>query len=194
MKLFFLFLIIIITSCSKPKTVLICGDHVCVNKAEAEQFFEDNLSIEVKIIDRKNQKEVDLLELNLNKSSNGDREVAVLSKQNTSQEIKVLSNKEIEITKKKIKERRKSRNKEVENVKIDKKQKINKNKQAKLNKNSKDFKKFKKPSKSNKSVNKKTNQIVDICTIVKNCSIEEISKYLIKKGNNMEFPDITSRE
>jgi len=36
--------------CNKPKIVVICGDHVCVNKTEAEQYFEENLSIEVKIV------------------------------------------------------------------------------------------------------------------------------------------------
>ena len=51
--------------CSKPKTVMICGDHVCINKTEAEQYFEENLSIEVKIIDKKKNEEVDLVELNL---------------------------------------------------------------------------------------------------------------------------------
>ena len=40
------------------------GDHVCLNKTEAEQYFEENLSIEVKIID-KNKKEFDLVEINL---------------------------------------------------------------------------------------------------------------------------------
>ena len=46
-------MLFILVSCSKPKTVLICGDHICVNKAEAEQYFEENLTIEVKIIDKK---------------------------------------------------------------------------------------------------------------------------------------------
>ena len=44
----------LMSSCSKPKTVLICGDHICINKAEAEQYFEDNLTLEVKVIDKKN--------------------------------------------------------------------------------------------------------------------------------------------
>ena len=44
---------IIFQSCSKPKTVLICGDHVCINKNVAKQYFEENLSLEVKIIDAK---------------------------------------------------------------------------------------------------------------------------------------------
>ena len=33
-----------IQNCSKPKHVYICGDHICVNKSEAEQYFEENLS------------------------------------------------------------------------------------------------------------------------------------------------------
>ena len=52
MKKIFLIVFLIVIGCSKPKTVFICGDHVCVNNVEAEQFFEENLSIEVKIIDK----------------------------------------------------------------------------------------------------------------------------------------------
>ena len=37
-----LIIIIFLSSCGKPKTVLICGDHECVNKAEAEQYFVFN--------------------------------------------------------------------------------------------------------------------------------------------------------
>ncbi len=51
-----LFSFFLITNCSKPKTVLICGDHICVNNSEAQQYFEENLTIEVKIIDKKKEK------------------------------------------------------------------------------------------------------------------------------------------
>ena len=72
MKYIYLFFLLIFSiSCSKPKTVLICGDHICVNKAEAEQYFEENLTIEVKIIDQKVESEIDLVELNLTDSKNG---------------------------------------------------------------------------------------------------------------------------
>ena len=68
-NIFFLLIFLFIYSCtSKPKTVLICGDHVCINKKEAEQYFEKNLSIEVKIINNKNQQETDLVNLNLQRS------------------------------------------------------------------------------------------------------------------------------
>ena len=61
MKFFFILLIfVLLQSCSKPKTVLICGDHICINKKEAEQYFEENLSIEVKVIDKKRKKKTSL--------------------------------------------------------------------------------------------------------------------------------------
>ena len=37
-------------------------------------------------------------------------------------------------------------------------------------------------------------QVVDVCTILEKCSIDEISKYLIKLGKKKNFPDITKRE
>ena len=52
--IFFTFLIY---GCSKPKTVFICGDHICINKNEAKQYFEENLSLEVKILSQNKQKE-----------------------------------------------------------------------------------------------------------------------------------------
>ena len=54
MKFVCLLTILFLTvSCNKPKTVLICGDHICINKKEAKQYFEENLTIQVKILDKK---------------------------------------------------------------------------------------------------------------------------------------------
>ena len=70
MRLILIFLLILfLNSCSKPKAILICGDHVCINKDEAQQFFEENMSIEVKILDSKEKKEINLVELNLMKDT-----------------------------------------------------------------------------------------------------------------------------
>ena len=46
-------LLFFLSNCNSTKTVLVCGDHLCVNKSEAEQYFEDNLSLEVRIVDKK---------------------------------------------------------------------------------------------------------------------------------------------
>jgi replication fork clamp-binding protein CrfC len=45
-----------------------------------------------------------------------------------------------------------------------------------------------------KIVNKTQNNIVDVCTILEKCSIDEISKHLIKEGKSKNFPDITKRQ
>ncbi len=111
MKLIILFsLIFLFTNCSKPKTVLICGDHICVNKAEANQYFEENLSIEVKILDRKKEESVNLVELNLINNQKGERKISVYKKSKTNKSLKDLSSNEILEIKKNIKNKKHKRN------------------------------------------------------------------------------------
>ena len=84
---------------------MICGNHVCVNKAEAEQYFEENLSIEVKIIDKNKKKELNLVELNLSETKLGKKKIILSKKNKTKKNIKILSNDEITKIKKDIKKR-----------------------------------------------------------------------------------------
>ena len=178
MRIFFsFFLMFLLTNCSKPKSVFICGDHVCVNKTEAEQYFEENLSIEVKIIDKKINKELSLVELNLRDNTKGNKKIAIISKKNTQQNIKTLSNNEIKKIKNKIDKKKKE--KKIAN-------KIFEEKQKKSYLKNKDNLK--------KSVNKNKENYTDVCTILKNCSIDEISKYLLEQGKMKDFPDITKRQ
>ena len=92
---------LLFNNCSKPKTVIICGDHVCINNDEAKQYFEENLSIEVKIINKRIKKEENLVELNL-KDVSQKRQISINNKKQTNEIIKVLSNKEVKSIKKKI--------------------------------------------------------------------------------------------
>ena len=191
MKYVFISLLLLLNNCSKPKTVLICGDHICVNKAEAQQYFEENLTIEVKIIDRKKNEKINLVELNLKENSNKKKEISISSKNNTSEDLKILSEEEIVEIKKNIK----SKNKKKRIVKkVSEKIEVDKN----VNLKKKDVKKrnqFKKKNiKVKKNIVYKTSQnVVDVCIIIEKCSIDEISKYLIKQGNNKDFPDITKK-
>ena len=131
MKIINLFILILfLSNCSKPKTVLICGDHICINKNEARQYFEENLSIEVKIINKETDKDIDLVELNLEKNKNGQKEVSIYSKKNTNEKLKTLSNQEIiEIreniktknTKKKLVKKNKVNKEEVKRNKVERK-------------------------------------------------------------------------
>ena len=176
-------LILLLFSCSKQKTLLICGDHVCVNKAEAKQFFEENLTLEVKIIDKKNKKKINLVELNLKESQRGIRQVELSKKNSTNKDIKVLSNQQKKIIKDNIKQ--KKNKKKMVNKPLNKKEK-------KIIKEETEAKSYVKISKDKKNVNKIRKDVVDICTIIEKCSIDEISKYLQKQ--NKKFPDITQRQ
>ena len=184
MKFIFLICsILFLVNCSKPKTVLICGDHVCVNKAEAEKYFQDNLSIEVKVVNKKVKNEIDLVELNLKENKNGKKEISILSKKKTKKNLKILTNKEITKIKKDIKEKKKKK-KIARKVKIKKQKVINKDKKISQI-NSKILE---------NEVIQTSKDIVDVCSILEKCNIDEISKYLLKLGEKKDFPDITKRQ
>lgn len=182
-KIFFFFILLSILGCNKPKTVLVCGDHVCINKAEAEQFFEDNLSLEVKIISNKKIDKIDLVVLNLKSDEDGNKEIFILDKENSLKNLKILTNDEIKKKKIQLKKREKAKNK-----------KIKKNKQVRVKKTKIKKNNEKKTSKIKKNINKTRVELIDICTILEKCNIDEISKYLINQGSKKRFPDISSRE
>jgi hypothetical protein len=172
--------------------VLICGDHVCINKSEAEQYFEENLSLEVKVIDKKSKKNIDLIELNLKQNQSGEKKITLLNKKNTNEELKILTKEEKSMIKKSIS--KKKRGKKLTEKKIQRnneiilKPKINDEKIKVLNK-----KKINNKI-SHKNVNKNGVDVVDVCTILEKCSIDEISKFLLEQGKKKKFPDITTRQ
>ncbi len=178
MKYFFM-LFFLVVSCTKPEIVHICGDHVCVNKDEARQYFEDNLSLEVKVINNKKKEEIDLIKLNLISSPDEKKKINMF-KIKRDKKIKVLSKNEIKEKKIEIKKR------------IDDERKI-------VKKETKFVKKIKKKDKNKKKITnvlRKDEKIssIDICEILEKCDIDEISRYLIKLGKNKDFPDITLKE
>ena len=185
-KIIILLLICILQSCGKPKTVLICGDHICVNKAEAEQFFEENLSIEVRIVDNKKKDQLDLVELNLKENSNENKKITMKRKENTNNKIKILSSDE----KKKIIKEVKIKNKKNKDSKVTSKD--NKNSELIVSTTQENNLKIEKKDIRKEILRDK--KIVDVCTILERCNIDEISKYLIKEGRKKSFPNITIRE
>ena len=193
MKYIYLILVIfLLLSCSKPKTVLICGDHICINKDEAEQYFEENLSLEVKVIHKKRENEINLVELNLKEYPSGKKKITLLNKENTSDELKILTNDEKIKIKKSLSNKKKSKklakkdineNKDEENFK---KSKMKKNEKLRKQKSLNNI--------NQKKNSKKETEVVDVCTILEKCSIDEISKFLLEQGKKKNFPDITIRQ
>jgi len=109
-RFLFILILLMLQNCSKPKTVLICGDHICVNKKEAEQYFEENLSIEVKVLNRKEKKNnFNLVELNLNSDFKDEKKISINQKKSTKEEVKVLTNKQIKEIKNNIKKKDKKK-------------------------------------------------------------------------------------
>ena len=159
-KLLFFLLVLAMYGCNKPKTVLICGDHVCVNKAEAEQYFEENLTLEVRVIDKKKSKEINLVEINLESNSEGKKEISIFNKKQTNKKLKELSDSEIKKKKTELKKKKKIKNKKIKNKKITQQAKLKRSKEKKKTQDS--------IINAKKNVNKPSEKITDICTYLKN--------------------------
>lgn len=195
-KLLLIIFFLIMAGCSSTKKVLICGDHVCVNKEEAKQYFADNLSLEVRIVEKKKTKTFNLIEMNsaeLEKKS-----VKVIIQENKQEKLRILTKDEIDIKKKEILNNKQIINNNAQKIKVDEKTKTSINKKiVKLNKKEKNKIADKINVDNSKTINKniklnKDNIVKnDICLILDNCNIEEITEYLLKKNNDKSFPDLT---
>ncbi len=174
-----IFVFFVIASCSKPKTVYICGDHVCVNKAEAKQYFKENLTLEVKVLNDKKSFEPSLVELNLKESNLGTKQVYIKQKVKTEKKLKKLTQAEKKKIKSEIKEKK-------VNKKIASKKALKKDKKIFIENNKKNMI-LREPM-------LKRGNVLDICEIINKCTIDEISKYLINEGKKKTFPDITVRQ
>ena len=177
---YILICLLFITSCTSTNRVFICGDHECVNKDEANLFFEQNLSIEVKIIQKEKEDYFNLVKLNT-QNTNEKQNIRIL-KNKKSKKIKKLSKNEIVDKKREIKKIKRKLKKENKN--------FAKKSASNININTKNSENFRKVSK-NKIVKKKIINEENICNIIEKCDIEEISKYLINKGKNKEYPNIS---
>ena len=171
MRFLIIVFFILLFSCTKPQTVFICGDHKCINKAEAEQYFEENLSLEVQIISKNKKINYNLVDLNL---ANGENNIKIVKNKNK-RVVKKLSKKQIKEKKIEIKKKKK---KLKQNPQISKKE-------AKLKKKIKID-----PTTSNNSLNFSS----DICLKLEKCDIDSIAKYLIKESIEKDYPNISLRE
>ena len=179
MRYILFFFIVFIISCSQKKSILICGDHRCINKAEAKQYFEDNLTLEVQIISKNNKKSFNLIDLNINESN---PKIKVIENKNK-KVIKELSTEEIKAKKAELKIKKKQPKVKIEEIK---KIKIE---EKKL----KNIIEEKKPTKVT-SIKKFEDNSKDICLKLEKCDIESITEYLIKVSNKKDYPNISTRE
>ena len=168
MRLLLVLLTFMLYSCSTSKSVLICGDHECINKEEAKLFFEENLTIEVKVITKNKEKNFSLVKMNLEKES---------------ENIKILKSKNKKIVRKLSKDEIKLKKNEI-------KEKKNRTKKISANKNEKKIEPVS-SIKIEKSLNNKNPS--NICSILEKCNIDTISDYLIKQSLSKDYPNIASK-
>lgn len=201
----------LITNCSTTKKVYICGDHECVNKAEAKQYFNENLNLEIKIIDKNSVKSYDLVQLNRKNSTENQTNTVTSTKEKS--KIKKLNaeekkmkkeevNKNIKFAKlKKIKEKKLAKKKDGNNLF---KRIINKKDSNNIITKNDDVVAVKTKKNTLDSINKKPKKMIDkvknvkiytseICPILNKCDIDSITNYLVKKGKEKNYPDISGR-
>jgi len=180
MRLLFFFLLFFVVGCSTPfnstEKIFICGDRKCKNKKEIQEYFDNNISIEVYTIvsDKKNQKNFDLVELNTLKN-----------KFETQKKIKSIDKKKN--IQKQIKERERLAKLKLKKIEEDKK----------INQRTKPIEgiKTKKTTKTNKIVKKNKNNkftFIRICKNLEECDIDKISKIVMDIGKQKDFPDINN--
>lgn len=179
MKYIYFIVIFLFFGCSKQQTILICGDHKCVNKSEAKQYFEENLTIEVQIISKEKKTTFDLVDLNLGEK----KENIKVFKNNNKKIVKKLSKEEIKAKKAELKKKKK-KSKSI--INDNKKENIMNTKKKTISRNE-----IKKKVKT--SYNSDLNTF-DICTKIKKCDIDSITEYLIKVSNEKDFPNISLKE
>ena len=171
MKIFLLSIIVLLISCSKHQSVLICGDHKCVNKAEAKQYFEENLTLEVQIINKNKKTNYSLIDLN----TKGDKPKIKVYKNENKKIVKKLSKEEVREKKAELKKRKQKFKQKNEIVK----KKVVLKKKNKIN---------------TLSTHNSNNNSLDICIKLEKCDIDSIADYLIKVSNEKGYPNISLRE
>ncbi len=162
--IFFLFLFSCVTPFEKVDRMYICGDHPCKNNKEIQEYFDNNISIEVYSIDTDKNKtdKFDLAELNL------------LEDKLKSKDKILVSEKKDEI-KQKVKERKRLAKLKIKQIEDPKK-----------------IEKIVKSQESVKKKKKSKITFIRICKNLEECDIDKISKLIMDLGKERDFPDIAN--
>ena len=213
MKYYYFCIFLIVVSCTTVKKTYVCGDHICLDKKEFNEYFAENLTIEVKIL-KKKKKSINLVQLNsLNataplKITDASRLNAIKKKKKNKADLKTQrsilkqkrKNQKIEeknnIKNKKYLAKLKQKN-DKENIAqktiIDKKLNSSKVKTKNILKSGSGIDKTKVSDKILTFKSVKTKPQENLCKEINDCDIDKIAELLLKKGSKKKYPDITSK-
>ena len=211
MKLIYLFFFLLFLSCNTIKKEYVCGNHLCIDKKEFNEYFSKNLIIEIKSQPNKKNKKINLVDLNMG-SLTEKKSINVNNKKE--EQIKLKEDEKNSLVEKvKLSEKRKKKEEdkarkiieEVKTANILKSKEPDKSTISEISNNRDKKKKIasKTTSKIKKSLIKntketspvdviKTEKIESICDQIKDCDIDKITDSLIKKGRKKPFPNIAS--
>lgn len=166
--IFLLFIIQCAGPLNKVEKVYICGDHRCANKAEADEYFDNNISIEIYSIETKKEtnENLDLAELNLLKEKLITKKKIIIKDEKKKLDEKIKERKKL--AKLKIREIEKP----IKNIQKDQKKNNTINTQQKKQKSKITF--------------------IRICKDLNECDIDKISQIVMDIGKQKDFPDITN--
>jgi len=213
MKYYYFCIFLIVVSCTTVKKTYVCGDHICLDKKEFNEYFAENLTIEVKIL-KKKKKSINLVQLNsLNataplKITDASRLNEIKKKKKNKADLKTQrsilkqkrKNQKIEeknnIKNKKYLAKLKQKN-DKENIAqktiIDKKLNSSKVKTKNILKSGSGIDKTKVSDKILTFKSVKTKPQENLCKEINDCDIDKIAELLLKKGSKKKYPDITSK-
>ena len=210
MKIFYLLIFIILSSCSTVQKTYMCGDRQCVDKREFNEYFAKNLTIEIAPVKNKVNKKVDLVMLNTDASSFKKKDKINLKKEE--KEKKKIEKERLKVKKIQLLEERKIKKSKEMLIKKNEKQmtKISTKKLRKLPNEETDnfsekskniFKKIISEKSNKKKVANKEVQVdyiknqntKTVCDKILDCDIDKIAEILSNKGKNKPYPNITSK-
>ena len=201
MKFVYPFLLLLILSCNTVKKEYVCGDHLCIDKKEFNEYFSKNFIVEIQKKENQKNKNIDLVKLNTgssivekndNKNSKKIEKLRIKSEKEKlkAEKIKLLEERKIRETKEKNKlaEAKIAKLKEKNETKN-----IRKQANKIINKRPEEKKTLAKNNVNNTSVNSdKSKNVKSICDKIQDCDIDKIIELLIKKGKDKPCPDIAS--
>jgi len=189
MKYILFFLSLFLIGCGSSNKAYICGDHKCVNKKEAREYFEKNLNVEVEIKKKKNKnKNLDLAKLNTdvyldeNEEKSRLEAKSKLKKKNIEEKEKLAKETDIFYSEEELKT--------IEEKVASKEDAIKKEKEDAIKKE----KEIKKLNKQNKQKSIKVSNVdpsEDFCKTMNNCDIEKISKHIMTVGKSKKYPNLS---
>ena len=180
MNKIYILIFIFLAGCASPNKVYICGDHKCKNKKEIDDYFKNNISVEVYVVESKKMKDKDqnLVQLNIlseKDSKKEKKELAFLSKRKDVKKNEINKDKPTKL---------KLQVKTDDMGKLDGKKK----KDIKKDKNKKSL--VSKPNNIFTYKKNKKTKIVHLCKSVDECDINIISKKITESGIEKSFPNI----